>query len=234
MKVVIVSFFIYSFGGWLWESIILPICKREPIVNSGFLSGPVVPIYGFGAILVVLLFNQGKQYRAYEIFVYGGVAACILEYLTSYVMEKIFHRRWWDYSNLPLHYHGRICFFGFLIFGIFSLGAVHYIQPFLTNIIDEINNSLVFVLVIVLLLLFISDIIFTTRGAYHLEVHIKEIAKLIGKEKTRTHREENIKIKEIISHRKELKRYQRRLLKAYPYLIKREYRKRKEEKMFRK
>ncbi|MFV0392999.1 MAG: putative ABC transporter permease [Coprobacillaceae bacterium] len=231
MKILVLSFFVYGFSGWIWESIIIPIFKREPFFNAGFLNGPVIPIYGFGAVLVMLLFHEGKEYTIYELFLYGGIAACVLEYFTSYVMEKLFKRRWWDYSNMPLNYQGRICFGGFIVFGLFSVIAIRYVQPHLSDFLSGINDTLAIIITVVLVILFIQDIIFTSKVAYRLEDHIQDIALLLEKEKEklRTFREENIKIKEVVSSMEELKRRQKRLIKAYPYIIKREYRKKKED-----
>lgn len=233
MKILILSFFIYSFCGWIWESVIIPIFKRVPLFNSGFLNGPIVPIYGFGAILVILLFDQRKQYTIYEIFIYGGVAASVLEYITSYVMEKLFHRRWWDYSNIPWNLHGRICFGGFLVFGAFSLVAVRYIQPVFNSWLGNYDNIVTLIITMVLMVLFLLDVIFTTHTAYHIDEQIRILVDQmeLEREKFKTYREERIKIKEVISNMEEFKKRQKRLLKAYPYLIKREYRKKKNERV---
>ena len=116
--ILVVSFFIYSFCGWIWESLICPIATGHKIHNSGFLAGPCIPIYGSGAIVVCALFPVSKDWSL--IFIEGAIVACTIEYLTSYFMEKMFHARWWDYSQMRFNLNGRICLEGFFIFGFFS------------------------------------------------------------------------------------------------------------------
>ena len=100
--------------------------------NRGFLNGPWIPIYGFGAMLVIVLFDiQQVNYPIYTLFISGGVVACLLEYITSYVMEKLFHRRWWDYSQKAFNLNGRVCLEGFICFGLFSVVAIDYCSAFL-------------------------------------------------------------------------------------------------------
>lgn len=96
--ILVISFFIYSFCGWIWESLICPIATGHKIHNSGFLTGPCIPIYGSGAIVVCALFPISKDWSL--IFIEGAIVACFIEYLTSYFMEKMFHARWWDYSQM--------------------------------------------------------------------------------------------------------------------------------------
>lgn len=91
--ILVVSFFIYSFCGWIWESLVCPIATGHKIHNSGFLTGPCIPIYGSGAIVVCALFPVSKDWSL--IFIEGAIVACFIEYLTSYFMEKMFHARWW-------------------------------------------------------------------------------------------------------------------------------------------
>ena len=92
--ILVVSFFIYSFCGWIWESLVCHIATGHKIHNSGFLTGPCIPIYGSGAIVVCALFPVSKDWSL--IFIEGAIVACFIEYLTSYFMEKMFHARWWD------------------------------------------------------------------------------------------------------------------------------------------
>ena len=86
---------IYSIIGWVYESTICSIGHRK-LINRGFLNGPYCPIYGTGAVLVLLFFA-------------GALVTCSLEYLTSWLMEKLFHARWWDYSKRKFNIGGRVC-----------------------------------------------------------------------------------------------------------------------------
>ena len=100
LMILVISFYLYCFFGWVWESFVLPLSRKQLPYNRGFLYGPWIPIYGFGAILVIVLFDiRHVNYPFYVLVLGGGVVSCLLEYITSFIMEELFHRRWWDYSH---------------------------------------------------------------------------------------------------------------------------------------
>ena len=101
-------FFIYSFIGYICEVIYCFILDKGKFQNRGFLYGPYCPIYGFGAIAIIVLLSKYEQYPI-VLFVMGAIVASIIEYITSYLMEKIFNNKWWDYSNKKFNINGRIC-----------------------------------------------------------------------------------------------------------------------------
>lgn len=119
-------FFIYSFVGWLWESCYVSVKKRH-WVNRGFLHGPMLPIYGSGA-LVILISTIGVRENPWLIFLMGMIAATILEYITGAVMERLFHVRYWDYSNQKLNLNGYICASSSLCWGAFSVLLVRVVH----------------------------------------------------------------------------------------------------------
>ena len=121
-------FIIYSFLGWIYESTLRTITDKR-FINSGFLNGPYIPIYGFGAIIDIFLL--GSITNPILLFFLSGIINCLLEYLTSYFMELIFHARWWDYSNQPLNINGRICLLGYIAFGLFAVIVILYFHPWL-------------------------------------------------------------------------------------------------------
>ena len=104
-------FIIYSFLGWLYESILCSITGKK-LVNRGFLNGPVCPVYGFGALLIVLVF-YGKETSLLPLFLSSMVLTSVVEYFTAVLLEKLFHARWWDYSGRPFNIHGRQLSAGF-------------------------------------------------------------------------------------------------------------------------
>lgn len=116
----------YSALGWLYESSYATLCEHH-FVNRGFFRGPYCPIYGSGAILDCLLLGRLENPAA--IFLLGAAGACALEYATSYAMEKLFHARWWDYSEIRFNVNGRICLPGAVIFGVFSVFLLKIAQP---------------------------------------------------------------------------------------------------------
>jgi len=89
-------FFLYSAIGWIYESILCSVSEKRWI-NRGFLNGPYCPIYGFGAILNILILDETRNIVI--LFYFGAVTACTLEYFTSWLLEKLFQARWWDYSG---------------------------------------------------------------------------------------------------------------------------------------
>ncbi len=122
----LIFFFIYSFIGWIWESCYVSARKRR-WVNRGFLHGPMLPIYGSGAV-VILVSTIGVREHPWLIFIFGLVAATALEYVTGAAMERMFHVRYWDYSNQKLNVHGYICASSSLCWGVFSVLLVRFVH----------------------------------------------------------------------------------------------------------
>ncbi len=175
ISALIISFFIYSFAGWIWESFIYPISIHNKIKNSGFLNGPIVPIYGVGALVVSLLFSSQEAYLS--IFIGGAFVACVIEYITSWGLEKLYHRRWWDYSDKAFHVNGRVCLEGFLLFGVFSVVAVKFIQPALMKKILQYNMIPLIIVATVLTTILVIDIIFTVISLMHLNERLEEFVR---------------------------------------------------------
>ena len=116
----------YSFAGSVYESILCSITERK-CVNRGFLYGPLCPIYGSGAILIRLAL--GRLTNPLVLFLSGMALCSILEYAVSWLMEKLFHARWWDYSHMRFQLNGRICLLGAVVFGAFAVALVLWIHP---------------------------------------------------------------------------------------------------------
>lgn len=170
-------FLIFSFIGWLWE-VILYYQALHKFVNRGFLNGPYCPIYGVGGLLFILTTNQIPD--PFLRGLAGGAIACILEYITSYALEVLFHARWWDYSNRPFNLNGRICLYGFLLFGAAAVGMPYIIQPFaaLTGAMPEPFRT---ILSSLLMVVFIMDIFATNQGLIKLNKALKEYQKFLDK-----------------------------------------------------
>lgn len=216
----ILSFFIYGFAGWIWESFLCPILTKHHIKNSGFLNGPIVPIYAVGALSVSLLFSMKESYLS--IFIEGAVVACLIEYLTSWIMEKLYHRRWWDYSDKAFQLNGRICLEGFLVFGLFSVVAVKFVQPYLMNKLMQYDTILLIIVSTVLCTLLIIDLIVTIISLTHLDEHIEDIKQELIKmldeieDNSRNWSDVLEKNKDIIKN----KGYSiHRIIKAFPHIL---------------
>ncbi len=119
---------IYSFSGWVYESILCSITSGA-LVNRGFLNGPLCPVYGFGALTVILAFWKEPDISVWNLFFSSMVLTCTLEYFTSWAMEKLFHARWWDYTEYRYNINGRVCLLGALAFGSFSVLLIKVVHP---------------------------------------------------------------------------------------------------------
>ena len=124
-------FFIYSVLGWIVETLYCR-SKDGKWTNRGFLFGPYCPIYGFGALIVI--YSLGFFISSpIQVFILAMIATAILEYLTSFILEKIFNAKWWDYSNMKFNINGRICLLNTLEFGILSLIIIYGIHPLIST-----------------------------------------------------------------------------------------------------
>ena len=151
----VIYFIIYSIIGWLME-VVLTIIEDKKFVNRGFLIGPICPIYGWGVLLIVFLIDGNKS-DILSVFLKSIMICSVLEYFTSYVMEKLFNARWWDYSNRKYNINGRICLETMIPFGVLGSAVVLYVHPFIVSTIDKLNNSFIIVIGIVLFVLYVLD-----------------------------------------------------------------------------
>ena len=158
MAQLFIWFMLYSFIGWTYESTLYSI-KNKKFVDSGMLYGCYCPIYGLGGMAIVLLF--GGMDNMLTVFL-GAMTICsILEYLASWIIERIYGARWWDYSDWPMNINGRICLFGAMAFGTLAVLAVRYIHPAVAELTNLFPQSWLNITAVVLLAVFMADIIAT-------------------------------------------------------------------------
>ncbi len=132
----IILFFIFSFLGYVSEVIYCSVPKHR-FVNRGFLYGPYLPIYGSGAMIVLIVLEPVHDYPVL-VFVLGLVFTSILEYFTSWALEKLFSVKLWDYSAHRININGRVCMLNSTLFGIMSLALVYIVNPPVSRFIDRI------------------------------------------------------------------------------------------------
>lgn len=171
----VLIFFIYGFVGWIWESCVVSIQKHR-WVNRGFLHGTILPIYGFGA-LIILLFTLNVRKRIELIFLFGMVGATFLEYVTGYLMEKIFHVRYWDYSKQKFNLHGYVCLGCSLGWGAFSVILVKVIHKCVEQLVFIIPDTISRITGGLLVIGFIIDIVVSVLEALNLKDELKNISK---------------------------------------------------------
>lgn len=156
---IVLLFFIYSFIGWLWETLYCSL-KAGKFVYRGFLIGPYCPIYGFG-ILSVLYFLEPLRQNIVVLYLLSTILVTILEYITSYGLEKLFHASWWDYKDVPLNINGRVAVPVSLFWGIGCVLIVRVIHPKVMLFETFLAEKFGLVLPIILVVLIVSDLIYT-------------------------------------------------------------------------
>ena len=167
---------IYSIIGWVYESTICSIGQRK-LINRGFLNGPYCPIYGTGAVLVLLVL--GRIQNPVLLFFAGAVLTCSLEYLTSWLMEKLFHARWWDYSKRKFNIGGRVCLIGAVVFGAFSVVLILVLHPWVNSLTDRRTDTALTWICAILLVGIVSDLIVTVKGLLGTHAVFAEYAVLL-------------------------------------------------------
>ncbi len=160
-------FYFYCFLGWVWETCYVSVLKAR-WVNRGFMRGPFLPIYGSGAI-VVLVFTLPFRTNAVLVFFAGMISATILEYFTGVAMEKLFHVRYWDYSNQRFNLNGYICVTSSLAWGGFSVVLTLYGHRLVEKMTMRINSNFLEVIVFLLTVYISIDMAESVREAFNLK-----------------------------------------------------------------
>lgn len=156
-------FFFYSFGGWCLESTYCSIGEKK-LINRGFLTGPLCPIYGTAAIVMALLVYPFRE-TPLLVFVLGVVVCDIVEFFTSLIMEKLFSARWWDYTYEFCNLNGRICLKHSLHWGVVSVVFVLMIHPAVENLYNKIDRDILKYILVFILVIFAIDVANAVRKA---------------------------------------------------------------------
>ena len=171
-------FFLYAFLGWCVEVAFVAVtCGR--VVNRGFLNGPVCPIYGFGMLGVLYLLRPVEE-NLLLLFLGGMVLASALELAGGWALNRLFHTRWWDYSNEPFNLGGYICLKFSLMWGLGTVMVVRLVHPALYDLFLWIPRRLGVGLEVVLTLIFLADLAATVVTVMGLERDLKELHELAG------------------------------------------------------
>lgn len=198
-----ILFLIYAFVGWIME-IAVTYYHSKKIINRGFLLGPYCPIYGYSSIIMILYLNNYKD-NPLTVFLLAVVVCSFIEYMISFIMEKLFKARWWDYSNRKFNINGRICLTNAFFFGLLGTLLVYFINPFLENILYGFNPNIINIISIILMILFTLDFITSMYVTFKLKNNLSRF-------NTDCTEELKKKIKEKIEN----KFLNQRLFKAYP------------------
>ena len=155
-------FFIYAFLGWCTE-VAFAAFKERRFVNRGFLNGPICPVYGFGVVAVIHFLTP---LRSNLLLLYLGSAILVtaIEWLTGFILEKVFHNKWWDYSNMPLNLNGYVCLLFSLIWGVFCVFIVDVFHPLIDTLLSHIPFLVGIILVCILVIAGLADLYVTASG----------------------------------------------------------------------
>lgn len=206
IEIYFLLFISYAFLGWCME-VTCKFIQHKKFINRGFLIGPYCPIYGWGALAITILLKRYME-DPLVLFVMSTLICSIIEYLTSYFMEKKYHARWWDYSNKKFNINGRICLETLIPFGILGVAIMYGTNPILFKLYNQIPQLVINILTVILFIGFIVDNIISSNIISSINVEGNKLIKDNTEEITE-------KIKQVLRQKSWL---HRRLINAYPGL----------------
>ena len=219
----IIYFLIYSVLGYIIEVLFCSI-REQKLVNRGFLFGPWIPIYGFG-MLIILISTLPVRGNFTLTFLVSIIVCSLLEYFTSWAMEKLFHIKWWDYSKTDKYnLNGRICLRNCLAFGIAGLLIIYQFHPLIessvigASLYAKISISLIF------LIIFIADIVASNYAVIKVK-KMFDVGKIVGDQTNEIKRACRKVIKELFRRKKNLERKLEKERKKLKRKLKKEKRK---------
>ncbi len=166
-------FAIYTFLGWLMESIYRSIIEKK-LINSGFLYGPFCPIYGFGSLIMIFLLSNLNN--PIIIFLASMIILTIWEYVVGVILEKVFKTKYWDYSHVRFNLNGRICLQNSIYWGIIGVILLKVVHPLIiVNLVDQIPIKTLFYVDIVIYTIFIADVIITVSKILFIDKKIQQL-----------------------------------------------------------
>lgn len=170
--VLFLFFWIISILGWLMEVLV---CSLESgkFTNRGFLIGPYCPIYGFGGLILLSLSYFDDH--LFIVFILSFLLCSLLEYIVSYLMEKLFKVRWWDYSNDPYNLNGRICLRNALAFGILGMILVCLVNPLIFNFLNGFSDKTLIIIGLITLIITVVDIAISFKVMNNIKESIKNL-----------------------------------------------------------
>lgn len=173
---ILMYFIIYSFFGWVMESVLKTWLQKKP-VNSGFLYGPFCPIYGFGAI-IMFLFLQGFKEKPVLLFVIAFFILSLWEYIVGWALEKIFHTKYWDYTENKFNIKGRVCLMNSLFWGFLGVVFIRYIHPYIIERVDVINQTELVILTVILTIIMLVDAIISAIKVNDISISLEKLKEI--------------------------------------------------------
>lgn len=155
----VLQFFIFSFIGWTWE-VLLHVYIDHAFINRGVMTGPWLPIYGSGGVLMLLLLKRLAE-NPKKLFLSIMVLCGVIEYVTAAFLEQVFHAKWWDYSDMLFNIKGRVCLAGLLLFAIGGCAIIYIASPWIDKKLAAMPAYVRRGICIVLTLIFVGDMIYS-------------------------------------------------------------------------
>ena len=204
-------FMIYSVAGWILE-VTCKLIEYKRFINRGFLIGPYCPIYGWGAVAITFLLYR-YSYDPLVLILMTLITCSILEYGTSWIMEKLFKARWWDYSKRKFNIDGRVCLGTMIPFGIFGMILTYVTNPLILEGLEKVSPTTLNIIAIVLLVIYLIDNVLSAVVIFG----FRKTAVQVGREGRQDNTEQiTKKVREILSSRSWM---YKRLVDAYPKLV---------------
>ena len=169
----ILYFFVYGFLGWCTE-VIFAAFKQHRFVNRGFLNGPICPIYGVGVTLVIACL-EAFQSNLLLLYISSVILVTVLEGVTGWAMDKLFHNKWWDYSKLPFNIGGYVCLLFSLIWGVACVFIVYFVHPLIHQVLSLIPHTAGIALIAILVIALLSDMIVTTSAIVKFNQYLERL-----------------------------------------------------------
>lgn len=173
---IILCFFIYGFLGWCTE-VAFAAGKEQRFVNRGFLNGPICPIYGVGVVAVVVLLEPYEN-NLFILYVASIIVVTALEWVTGFILEKLFHSKWWDYSNMPLNLNGYVCLLFSLIWGVACVAIVKWIHPFIFKGVKILPVWFGTILLVLLGIGMLADLYVTVTNILQMNRHLARMEEI--------------------------------------------------------
>ncbi len=173
---ILLYFFVYGFLGWCTE-VGFAAFKTHHFVNRGFLNGPICPIYGVGVTAVITVLTPYKS-DIIVLYILSVVLVTVLEGVTGWAMDKIFHNKWWDYSDMPLNIGGYVCLLFSIVWGFACLFIIYFIQPLVHDLLAFIPTIVGIILIIILGITLIADLYVTASTIFKFNRRLAAMEKI--------------------------------------------------------
>lgn len=214
LTVLFMKFILFSVIGYVAEMITCAIVEKR-WTNRGFFCGPIIPIYGVGSLALIWILSPFKD-NVLLIALLGMLITTILEYLTSYVLEKIFHNKWWDYKKEKFNINGRICLKNSLLFAIGTPIILMIIDPYVSGLLRQIKDPALYIISAIIFVIFLLDVIYSCVVAYNLRHRLIIVENLKNEKLARI---PGMLERMLKTRLRGMTKYPKRLLNAFPNIM---------------